>query len=102
MTTVEATSGGAVPVVINSGGQRESVVHGCCGFLWNDLAELENYTYRLADDAALLEAFGRNAIARSKQFSRLAFADRVEALAGRLIRSSATPGTSAGGEARKQ
>ncbi|HEX4230972.1 MAG TPA: glycosyltransferase [Bryobacteraceae bacterium] len=85
MTTVEAMSAGAVPVVINSGGQRETVVHESCGYLWNDLGELESYTNRLADDPALLSAFRRNAIDRSNQFSRVAFADRIEALVERLL-----------------
>jgi glycosyltransferase involved in cell wall biosynthesis len=85
ITTVEAMSAGAVPVVINSGGQRESVVHGFCGFLWNDLDELKRYTCQLADDPALLEALSRNALARSARFSRAAFADRVEALVERLL-----------------
>jgi glycosyltransferase involved in cell wall biosynthesis len=85
MTTVEAMSAGAVPVVINSGGQCESVVHGSCGFLWNHLDELESHTYRLADDPALRGAFSRSAVERSNQFSRAAFADRVEALVERLL-----------------
>lgn len=85
ITTVEAMSAGAVPVVINSGGQCESVVHGSCGFLWNDLGELEDYTYRLANDPALLAAFSRSAGERSSRFGRAAFADRVEALVKRLL-----------------
>jgi glycosyltransferase involved in cell wall biosynthesis len=86
ITTVEGMSAGAVPVVINSGGQRESVVHGSCGFLWNDLDELERYTSQLADDPALLGAVSRSAVERSTRFSRTAFADRVEALVERLLR----------------
>jgi hypothetical protein len=37
MTTVEAMSAGAVPVVLNTGGQREIVTHGDDGFLWGEL-----------------------------------------------------------------
>jgi glycosyltransferase involved in cell wall biosynthesis len=85
MTTVEAMSAGAVPVVINSGGQRESVRHGDCGFLWNDLDELERYTCQLVDDPALLASFRERAVERSAKFSRTAFADRIEALVERLL-----------------
>jgi glycosyltransferase involved in cell wall biosynthesis len=85
MTTVEAMSAGAVPVVINSGGQCESVVHGSCGFLWNNLDELKSYTDRLTRDSVLLADFSRKAIDRSSQFNREAFADRVELLVERLL-----------------
>lgn len=85
MTTLEAMSAGAVPAVINSGGQRESVVHGSCGFHWNDLEELKNQTYRLVDDPELFESFSRKAVERSARFSRAAFADRVEAIVQRLL-----------------
>ena len=43
-TTVEAMSAGAIPVVINTGGQRELVMHERDGFVWNDLPELVKYT----------------------------------------------------------
>jgi glycosyltransferase involved in cell wall biosynthesis len=85
ISTVEAMSAGAVPVVINSGGQRESVVHGSCGFCWDDLDELERYTCRLAHDPALLETLSRRAVARSARFSRTAFADRTETIVERLL-----------------
>ncbi len=85
MTTVEAMSAGAVPVVINSGGQRESVENGNYGFLWNDLAELEHYTNLLAKDPALLASFSERAVKASAKFSRAVFADRMHALADRLL-----------------
>ena len=85
ITTVEAMSAGAVPVVINSGGQRESVVHGASGFLWDDLDELERYSCGLAHDPALLRTLSRCAVTRSAQFSRTAFADRIETLVERLL-----------------
>ena len=85
ITTVEAMSAGAVPVVINSGGQRETVQHGVNGFLWNSLEELQDYTSRLADDPALLKQFSNRAVASSKQFSRAAFADRIENLVDSIL-----------------
>src|SRR3989344_9174247 len=44
ISTVEAMSGGAVPVVINAGGQKEIVEDGKSGYLWNTLEELAKYT----------------------------------------------------------
>ena len=89
ITTVEAMSAGAVPVVINTGGQRESVVHGGCGFLWDDLVELESYTCRLADDPLLMASLRDRAVERSVKFRRTAFADRVEAIVERLLGNAA-------------
>lgn len=40
ISTVEAMSAGAIPVVINSAGQKEIVKDGLNGYLWNDQAEL--------------------------------------------------------------
>ncbi|MBN1567898.1 MAG: glycosyltransferase [Acidobacteria bacterium] len=85
MTTVEAMSAGAVPIVINSGGHRESVSDGYCGFLWNDLAELEHYTSLLAQDPALRANLGERAVQVSEGFGRTAFADRIQDLTDRLL-----------------
>ena len=85
ITTVEAMSAGAVPVVINTGGQRETVTHGVTGFLWNALDEMLSYTERLARHAALCADLSRNAIAASARFSRSAFVDRMERLVTDLL-----------------
>src|SRR5207253_1817217 len=47
ITTVEAMSAGAIPVVINSAGQKESVAQGQNGFLWSTTKELANYTLKI-------------------------------------------------------
>ncbi len=80
VTTVEAMSAGAVPVVINTGGQREIVTHGVDGFLWNDLDGLVEYTRLLAGDADLRTRLSLNAVHSSVRFSREAFCARVEQL----------------------
>jgi glycosyltransferase involved in cell wall biosynthesis len=85
ITTAEAMSAGAVPVVINSGGQRETVTQGVTGFLWNNLDEMTSYTERLAADEALRIELGRNAVAGSARFSRAAFAESMEQLADELL-----------------
>jgi glycosyltransferase involved in cell wall biosynthesis len=78
ITTVEAMSAGAVPVVIDSGGQRETVKHEVNGFRWSDLTELQNYTRRLVEDLNLRRALSENAVRASAPFRRSNFADRIE------------------------
>jgi glycosyltransferase involved in cell wall biosynthesis len=80
ITTVEAMSAGAVPVVIDSGGQQESVDHGVNGFRWRELPELQAYTTRLVQDEGLRETLGRRAVLDSVPFGRSNFADRMERL----------------------
>jgi glycosyltransferase involved in cell wall biosynthesis len=89
MTVVEAMSAGAVPLVLNSGGPRETVQHQLSGFLWNNLAELEQYTALLAADSALLQRLSQQAVASSVRFHRSAFEDRIETLAESLLRRNA-------------
>ncbi|HKG12473.1 MAG TPA: glycosyltransferase family 4 protein [Pyrinomonadaceae bacterium] len=84
MTTVEAMSAGAVPVVLNSGGQREIVTHGSDGFLWEDLAGLSDYTTRLVNDTRLRAHLGERAVASSARFSRAKFAESVNSIVERL------------------
>lgn len=84
ITTVEAMSAGAVPVVINSGGQREIVTHESDGLLWDDLAGLAGQTVRLAGDPGLRERLGSQAVLSSRRFSREAFAASID----RVVESS--------------
>jgi glycosyltransferase involved in cell wall biosynthesis len=90
MTTVEAMSAGAVPVVLGSGGQREIVAHGSDGFLWEDLAGLSDYTTRLTRDERLRAQMGARAVASSARFSRAAFTESVNRIVERLA-FDATP-----------
>jgi len=80
VTTVEAMSAGAAPVVINTGGQREIVTHAVDGFLWDDLEGLAEYTQRLAGDTELRRRLSQSAVHSSARFSREAFGARVEQL----------------------
>lgn len=52
MTTVEAMSAGAVPLVYSAGGQAEIVRDGVNGFAWHDVEELVAKTAALAGDEA--------------------------------------------------
>lgn len=47
ISTVEAMSVGAIPIVINTAGQKESVINGKNGFLWDTQKELLDYTKKI-------------------------------------------------------
>jgi len=70
MTTVEAMSAGAVPVVIAQGGQVEIVEDGKNGFLWNTKEELINNTVKLTKDENLVNELSKTAIVSSKRYSK--------------------------------
>jgi glycosyltransferase involved in cell wall biosynthesis len=88
ITTVEAMSAGSVPVVINSGGQRESVTNGVNGFCWNDIDGLMEQTRRLANDSELRSGLSRAAIESSKRFRRDVFTHQMDELLATLLNSS--------------
>lgn len=85
MTTVEAMSAGAVPVVINAGGQKEIVSHEVDGFLWDDLDTLAQQTGRLVADSVLLERLSQQAISTSARFERDAYNQRMSAIVERVM-----------------
>lgn len=69
ISTVEAMGAGAVPVVINAGGQKEIVVDGESGYLWDTLGDFAAKTDVLIEDKKLLEEMSTNAVKRSRVFS---------------------------------
>jgi glycosyltransferase involved in cell wall biosynthesis len=82
LTTVEAMAAGAVPVVIDGGGQREIVTHGSDGFLWSSTEELRALTRELIADPQRRAAMAAAARARSQAFGREAFAARLWEIVG--------------------
>jgi glycosyltransferase involved in cell wall biosynthesis len=84
ISTVEAMSAGAVPVVINSGGQKEIVTHAVDGFLWDELSALAEQTTCLIDDPHLLKRLSRQAISSSAKFSRAGFNASIDSIIKRL------------------
>ena len=80
ISTVEAMGSGVVPVVINSGGQREIVTDGENGLLWNSQEELLAKTKKLAGDEKLWHELSRNAIIRAKDFTQERFCEAVQNL----------------------
>lgn len=83
ISTVEAMGAGAVPVVINAGGQKEIVTDGENGFLWNTLEELQSKTLKLTEDEKLLTRLSKEAVVRSKDFSEQEFKKHIQ----QMIRS---------------
>ena len=82
LTTVEAMSGGCVPLVINHGGQPEIVEHGVSGFVWNSLDQLKEYTRLLANDPPLQEKMAAAAMTRAEMFSRERCLERLMQFVG--------------------
>lgn len=86
MTTAEAMSAGAIPVVINKAGQIETVRHKVSGYRWNNMDELKEYTMKVANDEKLRKRMSKEAVKRSQQFSRKAFYKQVDSIFGHLKR----------------
>ena len=82
MSTVEAMAAGCVPVVINNGGQPEIVEHGRSGFVWNTVAELQDYTLLLAKDSSLWTEMSGAARARAQLFRRERFLEQMSHVCG--------------------
>lgn len=80
ISTVEAMISGAVPVVINAGGQREIVEEGKNGFLWDTTEDLESKTLKLVKDDKLLKEFSENASKISQKFSKDKFCYEINNL----------------------
>lgn len=70
ISTVEAMAAGAVPIVVNLGGQREIVENGKSGFLWDSTDELIELTIRIIEDQTLAGKLAKNAVKRSKIFTK--------------------------------
>lgn len=84
ISTVEAMSAGAVPLVYGSGGQKEIVTDKVDGFWWADESELIRLTMDLARDASVREQMGQKSIDSSKRFGRQAFVDNIDQLIAKL------------------
>jgi len=82
ISTVEAMGAGAVPVVINAGGQKEIVTNLENGLLWNSLKELKDKTLQLINKPALLEKLSVQAKHRAQDFTYEKFSDSVNKLIG--------------------
>ena len=80
ISTVEAMGGGAVPVVINAGGQKEIIEQGVNGYLWDEESELMQKTLDLIEKAEKLREMSGKAIVRAKKFAEKDFCKEVQSL----------------------
>lgn len=77
ISTVEAMGAGAVPVVINAGGQKEIVETGENGFLWDSTNELKKITLKLSADKELYNGLSKNAMKRARYFEGNRFCEEL-------------------------
>lgn len=80
ISTVEAMSAGAVPVVFNAGGQREIVTNGKNGYLWDTLDEMKSKTTELIKDKQLFHSVSKKAQDRAEDFSVQEFCQAIKGL----------------------
>lgn len=78
ISTVEAMGAGAVPVVVNAGGQKEIIENEESGYLWDTLEELMGKTNSLINDAKLWKNMSWEATRRSKIFSGEKFCKEIK------------------------
>ncbi|MCR4325032.1 MAG: glycosyltransferase family 4 protein [Candidatus Curtissbacteria bacterium] len=78
ISTVEAQAGGAVPVVIGKGGQKEIVEDRKTGRLWTTKSELYDATIDLIKGDEEREKLSKAAIKNSKRFSHQVFFNEYE------------------------
>jgi glycosyltransferase involved in cell wall biosynthesis len=80
IATVEAMGMGAVPIVINAGGQKEIVDDGKTGFLWDTYEELIAKTSNVIVDQELRTRLAEAAKERAKDFTMDTFCHKITAL----------------------
>ena len=80
ISTVEAQSAGAVPVVIGKGGQKEIITNGKNGFLWQTKTQLHDLTLSLIENNDLMQKLSLAAVKNSKRFSQEKFIQAYEKL----------------------
>jgi glycosyltransferase involved in cell wall biosynthesis len=85
ITTAEAMSAGAVPVVIGLAGQLETVRHGVDGYHFTTLDGLCAQTEALIRDEGLRATMSASACRRARDFSVEAFEGRLRAVVERVL-----------------
>lgn len=82
LSTVEAMSAGAVPVVINKGGQPEIVTHNSNGLLWESKQQGINETLRLIKNSSRMKKLSQAAKIRAQDFSKAKFQQTTDKIFG--------------------
>ena len=78
ISTVEAQAAGAVPVVIEKGGQKEIVAHNKNGMFWSTKTQLFEATMNLINNKSELSRLSKKAVADCKKFSQENFIKEYE------------------------
>jgi glycosyltransferase involved in cell wall biosynthesis len=95
ITTVEAMSAGAVPVVIRAAGQKEVVEHGVSGLTWEPLVQLVCFTEDLILDPDRMATMSRAAEVRSERYGMPAFAGHLRGIVAELTAQAGHAGAPA-------
>lgn len=77
ISTVEAMSAGCIPIVIDSGGQREIVSHGVDGFRWQSPEEMIRFTLNVIANESLGRCMGAKAREKSLAYGVELFEENV-------------------------
>ncbi|HRN70581.1 MAG TPA: glycosyltransferase family 4 protein [Candidatus Woesebacteria bacterium] len=80
ISTVEAMSAGAVPIVINAGGQKEIVKNKENGLLWDTREELISQTTTVINDQKQLHKYSEAALHSAAKFSKETFNEKILSL----------------------
>ena len=80
MSTVEAMAAGCVPIVMGKGGQKEIIENGKNGLFWQEKEELKNLTMETINNPQKAQTISKNAILRSKDYSKEVFYSRFYSL----------------------
>lgn len=86
ITTVEAMSAGAVPIVMRAGGQLEIVREGIDGYFFTDAEGLLARTRQVIEDDDLRLRLGESSVERAKIFDRDSFARRLRTMVDEVLR----------------
>lgn len=84
ISTVEAMSAGAVPVVFGAGGQKEIITDGLDGFFWRTPVDLLNITKKLIQDKNLRQKIAFAGRKKAVNFSEEKFRQHFESLIAKL------------------
>lgn len=80
ITVIEAMAAGCVPVVVNNGGHKETVVNNVNGFLWDKVDDLQNITLDLVSNERRRIKLGLNGKKSAEKYSERIFEEQFNKL----------------------